>query len=1288
MIEKDSHISDHQLPPITFDPALPVSANREVIEAAIRDHPVVIVSGETGSGKTTQLPKICLAMGRGRTAMIGHTQPRRLAATSVARRIAQELETPLGDWVGYQIRFQDRSAKSTAIKLMTDGILLAQTQRDPLLKRYDTLIIDEAHERSLNIDFLLGYVHQLLKRRDDLKVIITSATLDAEQFARHFCDRDGRPAPIIEVSGRLYPVEILYRPLDGQDQVGGREGDLDEDSEDGSAQSQVRELSDAIVDAVDECQAMGQGDILVFLPGEREIREATTALQDHADRGVQILPLFARLSQNEQEAIFRPKTGARRVILATNVAETSLTVPGIRYVIDSGLARVKRYSWRQKVEQLLVEPVSQAAANQRAGRCGREGPGVCIRLYDEQDFERRREFTDPEILRSSLASVILRMKSLRFDDIEHFAFVDAPTGRAIADGYQSLQELGALNERNQLTRTGQTLARLPLDPRVGRMLLSAVDQQCLSEMLIIASALAVQDPRERPVEAREAAMQAHAPFKDTQSEFLSWLKLWQWDRAQLAQSLSRRAMSNLLKKNFLSANRMREWRDVHEQLVLLAKERRWRLNQSEATYEQLHRALLSGLLGHVGLKADESPPHYRGVRDLRFWVHPGSTLRRKAGKWVVAAELVQTSRLYARCVANIEPQWIEAASTHLLKKSWAEPTWDRKRGQVIAFESATLYGLPLYSGRRVHYGPIDAQAAREVFIREALVQGLLTNPIVSRGRRRDDYAFLTHNIRLVREIEQLEHRSRRPDILVDESRIEAFYEKRLPPDIHQAVTFRQWFKGLSSEEAASWLLKRDDLMVHDATEITVDVFPKHVMHDGTRLRLEYHFEPGSPRDGVTLVVPLMLLNQLDAIRWEWLVPGMLKEKVEALVRSLPQRIRRHCVPVPAYAETFHKVWFDRLDEPNVSLLQALAQDIRTRFKVDVRESDFKPETLAPHLLMQFKILDQDGRFLNADRDLNLIRSKLGVQAQETFQKLTAQAEPVDQQLPTEDLVDWSFGVLPEMMEIRRGRRSVVGYPALVDHQTVCRIELFDDLFSAQRAHRLGVLRLLRLTLRDRVKYLEKNTPHALKLGVLFMPMGAWADLHTQLIDAALMHAAFEDGVPDGPESFEKARQKASQNMVSVMQTMSDLVLRVLETAQNVRQTLTEIQSFVEASQDLQTQLQALLADQFVRDTPYERLVHFPRYLQAMVIRMEGLRNQPRRDEQLMDDLSSLEARYAKARTVPQDLNDKARQALEDFGWQLQELRVALFAQQLRTPSPVSVKRLQKAWDALKLQGIV
>ncbi|WP_256259243.1 ATP-dependent RNA helicase HrpA, partial [Burkholderia ubonensis] len=980
-------VTPNPVPPITYPESLPVSGKRDEIARAIAGHQVVIVCGETGSGKTTQLPKICLELGRGLgaggTGLIGHTQPRRLAASSTGRRIAEELGTPFGEVVGYKVRFTDNLAPGASVKLMTDGILLAETQTDPLLKAYDTLIIDEAHERSLNIDFLLGYLKQILPKRPDLKLIVTSATIDADRFARHF-GSDERPAPVIEVSGRLYPVEMRYRPVaEDRPAVKHAEGTASRDRVK-TAREAERDLMDAIVDAVDELCREGSGDVLVFLPGEREIREAAEALRKHHPPHTEILPLFARLSAAEQDKVFKP-SNARRIVLATNVAETSLTVPGIRYVVDTGLARVKRYSYRNKVEQLQVESISQAAANQRAGRCGRVADGICIRLYEETDYQARPRFTDPEILRSSLASVILRMKSLHLTAIEMFPFLEPPPGRAIADGYQLLNELGAVDDDNALTPLGRELARLPLDPRVGRMILGARDQQALREVLIIASALSVQDPRDRPIDAQEQADQAHRRFADERSEFLQWLKIWAWFEEAVAHKKSNRQLIDACRQNFLSHLRLREWRDVHSQLLTVVREHGWRLNDAEATYEQIHLALMTGLLGNLGLKADDEP-HYLGARGIKFFLWPGSALAKKAGRWVMAAELVETSRLYARCLAKIEPEWIEKVGAHLLKKALSEPHWEKRPAQVSAFERATLYGLPVYHRRRVAFGRQDPARARELFIRGALVEGEFDTKL----------AFFAHNRKLLADIEQLEHKSRRQDVLVDDELIYAFYDQALPEGIHTGAAFERWYRdevkrgGQPEDKLRLLYLSRDDLMRHEAAGVTTELFPKRATMAGVEMALTYHFEPGAPRDGVTLAVPLYALNQVDARRCEWLVPGMLKEKVQLLLKSLPQKLRRHCVPLPEFAAGFvERMGRERFGAGG--LVEALIADVRAQTQVMMKTGDFKLETLPAHLFMNFKVIDEHGRQLAMGRNLAQLRSELGAQAQQQFQKIAAAA---------------------------------------------------------------------------------------------------------------------------------------------------------------------------------------------------------------------------------------------------------------------------------------------------------
>jgi ATP-dependent helicase HrpA len=1264
------------IPEVTYPEELPVSSRREEIARAIQNHQVVIVSGETGSGKTTQLPKICLELGRGRSGMIGHTQPRRLAATSVAKRIAEELKTPMGEVVGYQVRFNERVGPNASVKLMTDGILLAESQRDPLLRKYDTIIIDEAHERSLNIDFLLGYLKQLLPRRRDLKLIITSATIDATRFSTHFGADEDHPAPVIEVSGRMYPVEVRYRPVDTRDLQSEDESSNKpppKRERENLSRDEARDLMDALVDAVSECARSGPGDVLVFLPGEREIRDAAEALRKQHPPGTEILPLFARLSAAEQERVFHPKGNSRRVVLATNVAETSLTVPGIRFVVDTGLARVKRYSWRNKVEQLRVEPISQASANQRAGRCGRLGPGICIRLYDEEGFGLRPAFTDPEILRSSLASVILRMKSLKLDDIESFPFVEVPPGRAIADGYHLLQELGAIDDDNRITATGQELARLPVDPRIGRMILAAREQACLSEMLIIASALSLQDVRDRPLEAQEAADAAHAKFVDERSEFLSFLKIWTWYEDQIAHKASQRKLVEQVRREFLSPNRLREWRDVHSQLASVVGEQGWHLNQQPATVEQIHLALLTGLLGNLGFKSEEEGG-YLGARGIRFHIHPGSKLAKKAGRWVVAAELVETTRLYARTIAKIDPVWIERAGEHLLRKNWSEPHWEKKAGRVVASERAMLYGLTIYTGRKVDFANINPTLAREIFIREALVAGDIE------PRPNGGLPFLAHNRKLVADIEKLEHKSRRPDILVDETLIHAFYDGQIPADICALDPFEKWYRAEARTAPRFLYLSRDELMRHEAAGVTTDVFPKKLTLHGVEMALDYHFEPGSPRDGVTMSVPLFTLNQIDPSRTEWLVPGMLKDKVHLLLKSLPQKLRRHCVPLPEYAAGFYDRWFEQALNPPRGLVDTLIADVRAQTQVALTAADFKLETLPPHLTMNFRVVDEHGRMLAMSRNLAQLKAEHGKAAQVTFQQVASRDKEVAQALAHENLTDWTFGELPELLEIRRGDMSVIGYPALIDRGDHCDLDVFDDPAEATRRHRAGLLRLFRLQLREQVKFLEKNLTGMTQMSMLFMPLGTQEMLRDQIIDAALAQACLMEPWPDNAEKFAERKLAGKGRLGLLAQEVARLALAILTEWNALQRKLPQAKAHAATYADLQQQVGALVTKTFLRDTPGTQLAHFPRYLKAAMARIDKLRADPARDARLLADLTPLQTQFQRALVARKGVEDER---LTEFRWLLEELRVALFAQELRTPSPVSVKRLQKAWEALQ-----
>jgi len=1251
-------------PAVEFPPELPVSGRREDIAKAIREHQVVIVCGETGSGKTTQLPKICLELGRGVEGLIGHTQPRRIAARATAARIAQELHTELGAAVGYKIRFTDKVSPQSYVKLMTDGILLAETQGDPELRQYDTLIIDEAHERSLNIDFLLGYVRQLLPRRPDLKLIITSATIDADRFAKHFSDIHGRPAPVIEVSGRLYPVEVRYRPVEEGKDGRGDDGDIDQ----------------AIVDAVDELARLGNGDVLVFLPGEREIREAAEALRKHHPQHTEILPLFARLSAAEQERVFKPHN-TRRIVLATNVAETSLTVPGIRYVVDTGLARVKRYSYRNKVEQLKVESISQAAARQRSGRCGRVASGVCVRLYDEKDFEKRAEFTDPEVLRSSLASVILRMKSLHIGEVENFPFIDPPSPRAISDGYALLNELGAVDDDNELTDIGRQLARLPLDPRIGRMILAARQEGSLAEVLVIAAALAVQDPRDRPMERAAAADAAQKKFDDEKSDFLSYLKLWKFYGELVHHKKSNKKLFQTLREHFLSPNRLREWRDIHAQLKELVSELGWKVGElhfgegpdPHKFYAPIHRALLAGLLGNVGLKTEEG--NYLGARGIKFWVHPGSGVGKKAGRWIMAAELAETTRLFARCIANIEQPWLEQVGGHLVKKSQYDPHWEKKPAHVAAFERATLYGLPLYTNRRMHYGPLDPAESRRIFIRRALVEGDWDSKA----------PYFTHNQSLRRDIERLEHKSRRPDVLVDDELIYAFYDSLVPEGIHNGAAFDEWRRGAEAKDAKLLFLKRADLMRHEAAGITTEQFPHYLEMSGRKYALEYLHEPGSPRDGVTMTVPLVALNQVNPAVCDWLVPGLRREKALGLAKSLPQRTRHRLGPGPEFADAF-------LAEPpdlTVPMTEAIARWARRELNLDVQRDGFQPERVPQHLFMNFRVIDEHGRQLGMGRNLAQLRAELGEAAGEVFAEavssagvLGAEGGAIDGDAG-EPTTAWTFGALAEVMEISHGTQTLIGFPAIVDLETEVQLQVFDAEDTARAEHHAGLRRLFMLQLKEQAKFVEKSLPNFNTLAMQFTPFGGADDLRAQLLEASFDRACMQEPLPRDQQSFVKRRDEARSRVNLIAQEMSRLVGNILTEYQLLTKKMKEAQrGFPEQVKDIQEQMARLLPRRFIADTPFERLTHFPRYLKAALLRLEKLRGDSGRDARGMGELVPLQTLYLRQLAAARKSGATDDKLLQ-FGWLLEELRVQLFAQELRTPVPVSAKRLQKMWEGMR-----
>jgi ATP-dependent helicase HrpA len=1279
-----------KLPKPEYPLALPVSSRRDEIAKAIAENQVVIVCGETGSGKTTQLPKICLELGRGVSGLIGHTQPRRIAARSVATRIAQELDSALGEIVGYKVRFNEKSSEASYIKLMTDGILLAETQGDRFLNAYDTIIIDEAHERSLNIDFLLGYLKQLLPKRPDLKVIVTSATIDAERFGKHFAVKNAAGAlvnaPIIEVSGRTYPVEVRYRPLGKAGFISHEVVQDDDFDDDDTANTTVHgiqrkgktearwlaeddeeeAIEEAILDAADDLLRQGDGDILVFLPGEREIRDTADHLRKYQGRSpklkhIEVLPLFARLSIADQQKIFKPH-GQRRIVLATNVAETSLTVPGIKYVIDAGLARINRYSARAKVEQLQIEKISQAAAKQRAGRCGRVSNGICVRLYAEEDFNNRPAFTDPEIIRSSLASVILRMGALRLGDVEQFPFIEAPSSRLISDGYLQLQELGAVDVKRQITDIGLQLARLPLDPRIGRMILAAKKEACLQEVLIIASVLSMQDPRERPMDKREAAANAHAKFDGEGSDFMSFLKIWDWFEHAFKNKQSNKDLLNQCHANFLSFLRLKEWRELYLQLKEITEEMEFKLNTKAANYEQIHKALLAGLLGNIGFK-DGDNDAYSGARSIRFYVAPGSCLKKSRPKWVVAAELIDTSKLYARCVAKIEPDWIEPLARHLTNSTYTDPRWDKKLAQVTAWERVSLYGLTVVPKRRVHYGPINVEVSHEIFIREALANmELETNA-----------PFFKENKRIIAEIQELEHKARRQDVLVDEHALFAFYDKIVPREIVNGIGFEAWRKEAEKQNPRLLFLTKDDLMRHEAESVTETQFPETIEIDGVTIHLKYRFEPGHVLDGVTATIPLALLNQLDATRAEWLVPGMLRDKVTALIKILPKTFRRVCVPVPDFVTAF-------LSQAKIGaqpILIALVNYIQQQTSLKLGVDDFMMDKLPAHFFMNFSVIDEKQRELGMSRDWHALKSQLGNAAQLTFRNSTAN------HIEKSGIQQWDFGDLPATLTFSKEGHQLTGYPALEDQIDSVAIKLFDTEQAAYLAHRAGVCRLMRFELKEQMKQLQKALPnfnqYALQLRNVITPDDLKEDLVNTLADRAFVG---DDDLPRTNDAFMALKQRAKTRLPAV----KDALFRIITQIGTEYFALADAQSKMPSkanrlTKDVETQMQSLLYKGCFSQTPWDQLQHLPRYLKALRLRIEKQPSNPDRDGKHAASVGLYWDRWQAEMEKQSKLGDVSP-ALADFRWLIEELRVSLFAQELKTPFPISVKRLDKIWSDL------
>jgi ATP-dependent helicase HrpA len=1229
-------------PKVTYPENLPVSQKKQDILQAIRDHQVVIVAGETGSGKTTQLPKICLELGRGVKGLIGHTQPRRLAARTVANRIADELETPLGGSVGYKVRFNDQVGENTLVKLMTDGILLAEIQQDRLLMQYDTLIIDEAHERSLNIDFILGYLRELLPKRPDLKVIITSATIDPQRFSRHFNN-----APIIEVSGRTYPVEVRYRPV------------VDD------ADDTDRDQLQAIFDAVDELGREGPGDILIFMSGEREIRDTADALNRLNLPHTEVLPLYARLSNSEQNRVFQSHHG-RRIVLATNVAETSLTVPGIKYVIDPGTARISRYSFRTKVQRLPIEPVSQASANQRKGRCGRVSDGICIRLYSEQDFLSRPEFTDPEILRTNLASVILQMTSLGLGDIAAFPFVEAPDKRNILDGVRLLEELGAIktadNGHYQLTPQGRQLAQLPIDPRLARMVLEAQKSGSVREVMIITAALSIQDPRERPMDKQQASDEKHRRFADKDSDFLAYVNLWDWLKEQQKEHSSSQ-FRRLCRNDFLNYLRVREWQDIYTQLRQVVKELGLPVNSEPSDYRSVHTALLTGLLSHIGQK-DADKQEYTGARNARFSIFPGSGLFKKPPKWTMVAELVETSRLWGRIAARIEPEWIEPLAQHLVKHSYSEPHWSKSQGAVMATEKVTLFGLPIVAARQVNYSTIDPLLCRELFIRHALVE----------GDWQTRHAFFSANLKLRAEVEELEHKSRRRDILVDDETLFSFYDQRIPGEVISGRHFDNWWKNAAKQNADLLSFEKEMLIKDGANKVSALDYPNTWHQGNLKLRLTYQFEPGTDADGVTVHIPLPILNQVEDQGFEWQIPGIRRELVIALIKSLPKPVRRNFVPAPNYAEAF----LGRGTALELPLLDALERELRRMTGVTVSRDDWQWEQVPDHLKMTFRVVGEKHKTLLEGKNLTALKLQLKDKVQETLSAVA------DDGLEQSNLHIWSFGKLPEFYEQKRGGYSMKAYPALVDEKDSVAIRLFDSEQEQQQAMWQGTRRLLLLNIPSPIKYLHEKLPNKAKLGLYFNPYGRVLDLIDDCISCGIDKLIAEHGGPvwqeeDFARLQEKVRAELNETVVGVAKQVEQILTAVFNINKRLKGRV-DI-SLALALSDIKNQLGGLVYRGFVTNNGWKRLSDTLRYLQAIERRLEKLATDPHRDRAQMLRVEQVQQAWQQwlNKLPPKRQQDEE---VKEVRWMIEELRVSLFAQQLGTPYPISDKRILQTIEQL------
>jgi len=1212
-----------QLPKVSYPEDLPIADKRDEVKALINSNQVIILSGETGSGKTTQIPKICLDLGLGVKGLIGHTQPRRIAARTVATRIAEELDTSIGQSVGFKVRFSDHVSETTHIKLMTDGILLAEIQNDRNLLQYEVLIIDEAHERSLNIDFILGYIKTILPKRPDLKIIITSATIDTDQFSKHF-----QNAPIIEVSGRTYPVETVYRPLDQEDEQ----------------QSLVKAISNAVF----ELNQIKMGDILVFLPGEREIREAAEYLRKHHPPHTEILPLYSRLTVKEQQKVFQSHKGLR-VVLATNVAETSLTVPGIRYVVDTGLARISRYSVRSRLQRLPIEVISQSAANQRAGRCGRLSAGICIRLFSEDDYQNRDAFTDPEILRTNLASVILQMKMLRIGDIFQFPFIQSPERKYINDGIKLLQELGAIDSNQEITEIGKTLGRFPIDPRLGRMLIEANQEGCVTELLILTAFLTIQDPRERPFEYQEKADLNHARFEDKKSDFLSVIKLWEYVNDK-SKHLSQNKFRKLCKAEFLSYLRIREWKDIQSQLKSILMEIGYRLKKEEANYQQIHVSLLSGLLSNIGFKQDGS--EFLGSRQKKFFIFPGSHLKSKSPKWIMAAEIVETQRNYARCVAKIEPEWIVDLAKQLVNRHYFEPHWQKKVEQVGAFEKISLYGITLIAKQRVNYGPIDPQEARKLFIRHALVQGEMNHP----------ERFLIENIKAMENIEAMEHKSRRKDILISEDELFDLYDRLIPADVISGNSFRKWYKKEQKKNPGILKFEESQFMRNADSSVNQVSFPETLNIHGFKFDLSYNFEPGSENDGVTVYIPLGLLKQIDVAWFGWLLPGLIKEKITALIKSLPKSLRRHFVPVPDFAAAI----LSSATPYQKPLLTLIAEKLSSMSGLNLSDSDFDQSKLASHLFFIFALVDEDNKILGQSRDLQSLKLQYSSLADKAFQ----QSPVLD--LNKEKIICWDFGELAETVEVNSTSGSFFSYPALVDATDSVTLQHFSTKTEADKHTQIGLLRLFKLNMGEKINYLKKNLPDIDKICLLSASLSNCQCIKNELTDLIIRSAYMQDmaSIRD-KTSFQAALEKGHACVMSVAVTVCKDLIVSLQSYNQCRKQLTRMPSpaYLESYTDINEQIANLIFPHFLCKLSMGNLRHIPRFLQAVLRRLEKLSGNLVGDRKHMLEVKRYWTRY---KQMEESWNQSD---VTTFRWMIEEYRVSLFAQELKTSHPISAKRL-------------